>query len=124
MIRRDGSVIQFVSTYQRAWHAGVSSFGGQEGCNDFSIGIALEGSDFVPFDDAQYAALLRLTVALCEQHPLTHVAGHQHIAPVRKTDPGPCFDWPKYQRLLSNDTSQNSPPSPSSRVQLGFPAGA
>ena len=124
LIRRDGSVMQFVSTYQRAWHAGVSSFGGREGCNDFSIGIELEGSDFVPFDDAQYAALLRLTVALCKQHPLTDVAGHQHIAPGRKTDPGSCFDWSKYQRLLLNDTSNIPPQPPPSRAQLGFPAGA
>lgn len=97
LIRRDGSVMQFVSANDRAWHAGASSFAGRDRCNDFSIGIELEGSDSTPFDDAQYAALAALTVALQERYPLAHVAGHEHIAPGRKTDPGPCFDWLRYR---------------------------
>lgn len=96
LIRRDGSLLQFVSTRDRAWHAGISSFCGRERCNDFSIGIELEGSDFVPFEAAQYDALLALTLALRRRHRLTDIAGHEHIAPGRKTDPGPFFDWHGY----------------------------
>jgi N-acetyl-anhydromuramoyl-L-alanine amidase len=97
LVRRDGTVIQFVSTNYRAWHAGASSFGGQERCNDFSIGIELEGTDFDPFDDRQYDSLASLTVALQTAHPLKDIIGHEHIAPGRKTDPGPFFDWKKYK---------------------------
>jgi AmpD protein len=97
LIRRDGSVLQFVATGARAWHAGVSEFAGRSRCNDFSIGIELEGSDFVPFEAAQYNALVHLTDALRQAHPLVAVRGHQHIAPGRKTDPGPHFDWGRYQ---------------------------
>jgi len=100
LIRRDGEVVQFVSANARAWHAGVSSFHGRERCNDFSIGIELEGSDFVPFEHAQYAALTQLTVALQGRYRLTDVAGHEHIAPGRKTDPGPFFDWTRYREDL------------------------
>ncbi|WP_334190289.1 1,6-anhydro-N-acetylmuramyl-L-alanine amidase AmpD [Noviherbaspirillum sp.] len=100
LIRRDGSVVQFVSTMQRAWHAGLSSFRGRERCNDFSIGIELEGSDFEPFASSQYGTLAELTLALQSRHPLDSVAGHEHIAPGRKTDPGPFFDWPHYRSLL------------------------
>lgn len=95
-IRRDGQLIQFVSVLQRAWHAGVSRWQGRERCNDFSVGIELEGSDNVPFTDAQYAALHELTIALREALPIQGIAGHSHIAPGRKTDPGPCFDWQRY----------------------------
>ncbi|RKP48543.1 1,6-anhydro-N-acetylmuramyl-L-alanine amidase AmpD [Pararobbsia silviterrae] len=100
LIRRDGAVIQFVSCDDRAWHAGVSSFFGRERCNDFSIGIELEGSDECPFDDAQYAPLANLASALIERYALTALAGHSDIAPGRKTDPGPMFDWPRVRRML------------------------
>jgi len=96
LIRRDGEVVQFVSASDRAWHAGASSFRGRARCNDFSIGIELEGTDFAPFDDAQYVSLAALTLALRRAYPLRDVTGHEHIAPGRKTDPGPFFDWPRY----------------------------
>jgi AmpD protein len=102
LIRRDGAAVQFVSANDRAWHAGVSSFCGRERCNDFSIGIELEGSDFEPFTDAQYRTLAALTDALEQAYPLMDVTGHQHIAPGRKTDPGPFFDWGRYQALCGN----------------------
>lgn len=97
-IRRDGSIVQFVSTHDRAWHAGVSSFEGRERCNDFSIGIELEGTDLLPYADAQYTALQRLLPALRSRHTLKAVRGHEHIAPGRKTDPGPAFDWKRFGR--------------------------
>jgi AmpD protein len=112
LVRRDGVVVQFVSANDRAWHAGVSSFRGQEKCNDFSIGIELEGSDFEPFEPVQYRRLAGLTRALAAHYPLTDVTGHQHIAPGRKTDPGPFFDWPLYRRTLEQRASG----------ALGFPA--
>lgn len=99
-IQRDGSLIQFVATDQRAWHAGVSEFMGRPRCNDFSIGVELEGSDFVPFEPAQYDSLIRLTASLVEHCPIHHIVGHQDIAPTRKTDPGPFFDWAMFQNLL------------------------
>jgi len=92
-IRRDGSLIQFVSCLDRAWHAGLSQWQGRERCNDFSIGIELEGGDSQPFDDVQYAVLNRLSAALHAAYPLRATLGHSDIAPGRKTDPGPCFDW-------------------------------
>lgn len=92
-IRRDGSLIQFVSCRDRAWHAGASQWQGRERCNDFSIGIELEGSDTCPFENAQYATLERLSAVLYAAYPLRAVVGHSDIAPGRKTDPGPCFDW-------------------------------
>ncbi len=101
LVRRDGGIIQFVPCRQRAWHAGVSSWQGRERCNDFSIGIELEGSDFVPFTDQQYAALTRLTRLLQRAYPITSIAGHSDIAPQRKTDPGLYFDWPRYRATLS-----------------------
>lgn len=105
LIRRDGALWQFVSTDERAWHAGVSTFGGRNACNDFSIGVELEGTDFEPFTALQYTTLTTLTQALCERYPLAAVAGHEHVAPGRKTDPGPFFDWRRYQSLLANSTS-------------------
>jgi len=96
LVRRDGSVIQFVACGERAWHAGVSNFEGRSACNDFSIGIEVEGTDTQPFEDAQYAALACLTRALRAHYPLRAVRGHEHIAPGRKTDPGPYFDWARY----------------------------
>jgi AmpD protein len=97
-VRRDGRVIQYVSADHRAWHAGRSSFRGREKCNDYSIGVELEGSDDTPFAAAQYAALAVLTVALQARYPLTDVQGHEQIAPGRKTDPGPLFDWECYRQ--------------------------
>ena len=97
LILRTGELVQFVSADARAWHAGVSLFDGRERCNDFSIGIELEGSDFVPFEAAQYRCLAALTQALLQRYPLVSVSGHEHIAPGRKTDPGPFFDWSAYR---------------------------
>ncbi|WP_414443860.1 1,6-anhydro-N-acetylmuramyl-L-alanine amidase AmpD [Burkholderia sp. 22PA0106] len=96
LIRRDGELVQFVSCDARAWHAGASNFLGRERCNDFSIGIELEGADDQPFEPAQYATLATLTRALVARYPVEAVAGHADIAPGRKTDPGPCFDWQRY----------------------------
>lgn len=98
LIRRTGEIVQFVSTDKRAWHAGVSQFEGRESCNNFSIGIELEGSDFEPFCDEQYASLAQLSQVLRLRYPLRAVRGHEHIAPVRKTDPGPFFDWSRYRQ--------------------------
>lgn len=99
-IRRDGSIIQFVPCSKRAWHAGPSSWKGQAQCNDFSIGTELEGSDTTPFTDAQYTALTALTQCLSQHYPITDFAGHMDIAPKRKTDPGPHFDWARYRSAL------------------------
>lgn len=96
-IRRTGEIVQFVSTYRRAWHAGVSHFRGRERCNDFSIGIELEGTDTQPYTPAQYRQLRALTRTLRKQHPIRNVRGHEHIAPGRKTDPGPYFDWRRFR---------------------------
>lgn len=97
-IRRDGEVVQFVSTDDRAWHAGLSVWQGQPNCNDFSIGIEIEGCDTQPFSAAQYAALWPLLTAICEVCPITALAGHEHVAAGRKTDPGPHFEWPALAR--------------------------
>ena len=102
LIRRDGSIIQFVSCLRRAWHAGVSSWQGRSRCNDFSLGIELEGSDNIAFTDSQYAALSRLTRVLQRAYPLRSIAGHSDIAPGRKTDPGPFFDWSRYRATLKS----------------------
>ena len=104
-IRRDGSVIQFVPLTKRAWHAGVSRFRGRDRCNDYSIGVELEGEDETPYDDRQYAALYRVIRAICEAFPgITprDIAAHSDIAPRRKTDPGPAFDWFKLYDVLGN----------------------
>ncbi len=103
LIRRDGETVQFVSFDQRAWHAGVSSYQGRESCNDFSIGIELEGTDDTPYTDEQYRVLNDVTLALLDAYePLGvgSVVGHCDIAPGRKTDPGPAFDWPRYLGAL------------------------
>jgi N-acetyl-anhydromuramoyl-L-alanine amidase len=99
-IRRDGRIIQFVSCLKRAWHAGESCWQGSPRCNDYSLGIELEGTDTVPFSDAQYAALQALTRAIRAAYPIGGIAGHSDIAPQRKTDPGPCFDWTRYLTSL------------------------
>ena len=100
LVRRDGAIVQFVSCDRRAWHAGLSSFAGRPRCNDFSIGIELEGDDATPFEDAQYEALIHLTTALSMRYPIDAIAGHSEIAPGRKTDPGPCFDWGRLRATL------------------------
>lgn len=97
-VRRDGSIVQFVSTDQRAWHAGVSRFNGRERCNDYSVGIELEGTDTLAYTAAQYLALSHLSVTLQARYPLLAVRGHEHIAPGRKTDPGTAFDWARFGR--------------------------
>lgn len=93
LIRRDGELIQFVPCEKRAWHAGVSSWNGCERCNDFSIGIEMEGCDDQCFEEAQYLKLRSLLALLGQRYPDIEVTGHANIAPGRKTDPGPCFDW-------------------------------
>jgi AmpD protein len=108
LVRRDGRVIQFVPTVARAWHAGQSSFGGRTACNDFSVGIEVEGSDDVAFSPAQYAALVPLSLAIAVRHPITDVIGHEHIAPGRKTDPGPHFSWQHYADLLVAEQQQRA----------------
>lgn len=99
LIRRAGELIQFVACGQRAWHAGSSCWNGRERCNDFSIGVELEGCDELPFEAAQYARLVDLIESLRTRYPIDAVAGHSDIAPGRKTDPGPCFDWQGLARL-------------------------
>ncbi|MGX7653292.1 1,6-anhydro-N-acetylmuramyl-L-alanine amidase AmpD [Shewanella putrefaciens] len=103
LIRRDGECVQYVSCHDRAWHAGVSCYGERENCNDFSIGIELEGTDTEPYADAQYVRLVELTQALLIEYPLLNtkrIVGHCDIAPLRKTDPGQSFDWERYLRAL------------------------
>ncbi|MCG6932767.1 MAG: 1,6-anhydro-N-acetylmuramyl-L-alanine amidase AmpD [Gallionella sp.] len=95
-VRRDGHIVQFVPCLQRAWHAGESCWQGALRCNDFSLGIELEGTDEVPYTDVQYDALDRLTRALRAAYPIRGIAGHSDIAPLRKTDPGASFDWTRY----------------------------
>ncbi len=121
LIRRDGEALQFVSTRDRAWHAGLSNFNGRERCNDFSIGIELEGTDAIDFCDAQYRTLAALANALLQRHPISDVRGHEHIAPGRKTDPGPHFDWERLSgdlRALQNDVPELASKS---KWQVSFP---
>jgi N-acetyl-anhydromuramoyl-L-alanine amidase len=92
-VRRTGEVMQFVSCDDRAWHAGISTWRGQRACNDFSIGVEIEGDAVAPFADAQYSALDSLLVAIKQNYPITAVTTHSEIAPGRKIDPGPTFDW-------------------------------
>ena len=102
LIERDGSVTQFVSFLDRAWHAGASTFEGRLRCNDFSVGIELEGTDFEPFAEVQYSNLNRLLTALQIAYPIRALRGHSHIAPDRKTDPGPFFDWRRIASVPSS----------------------
>lgn len=99
LIRRDGALVQFVPCRMRAWHAGESSWRGRPRCNDYSIGIELEGVDEVPYADAQYRVLATLLRALRRRYPLDAIAGHSDVAPGRKTDPGPAFAWRELGRL-------------------------
>jgi len=98
LVRRDGELVQFVPVERRAWHAGASCWRGRSRCNDFSIGIELEGIEETQFEPAQYAALCTLIEELRRAHPIRDIAGHSDVAPGRKSDPGSAFDWP---RLLS-----------------------
>jgi AmpD protein len=99
-IRRDGEIIQFVSCLNRAWHAGLSLWQGRTRCNDFAIGIEMEGSDFVPYADSQYRSLSYLTRRLQRAYRINDIVGHSDVAPERKTDPGPHFDWKRYLKSL------------------------
>lgn len=113
LIRRDGELVQFVSLRDRAWHAGRSSFEGRTECNDFSVGIELEGTDHEPFTDQQYDCLLAVTHILMAAFPAItadRIVGHEHIAPERKTDPGPAFDWQRYLDRLSLLKPEENPP--------------
>lgn len=104
LIERDGTLVQFVPFTGRAWHAGRSEFAGRPECNDYSIGIELEGTDTDPYTDKQYDVLVEVTEALMRSYPaitVGRITGHEHIAPGRKTDPGPAFDWQKYRNLLT-----------------------
>ena len=106
LIRRDGEIVQYVPFHLRAWHAGISRWQGRENCNDFSVGVELEGTDILPYTDAQYLALQQITALLMQHYPLTveRITGHSDIAPERKTDPGPAFDWEKFRHGLSHQS--------------------
>ncbi len=111
LIRRDGSINQYVAFNKRAWHAGVSEYKGQQRCNDFAIGVELEGSENQPYTKAQYSKLISVTQCLIQHYPelsSQHIAGHSDIAPGRKTDPGKSFDWKRYLSALSqtNNSAQ------------------
>jgi len=101
LVRRDGEVRQYVPTEMRAWHAGASTWKGRERCNDFSVGIELEGADDVPFAEPQYEVLAELTRALFSRYGPLDLAGHSDVAPGRKSDPGPWFDWPRYRASVT-----------------------
>ena len=103
LIRRDGEIVQYVPFHRRAWHAGQSHWSGRSGCNDFSIGVELEGTDRTAYESLQYVRLSRLVAALARAYPgvsIERVVGHSDVAPGRKTDPGPAFDWPLLRALL------------------------
>lgn len=107
LIRRDGALFQYVPFTQRAWHAGASCFEDRANCNDFSIGIELEGDDNTPYSDAQYRMLAPVVCSLMRAYPRItqpHIVGHSDIAPGRKTDPGPAFDWARLRALLDSET--------------------
>lgn len=104
LIERDGKITQFVPLNKRAWHAGISCFHDEPNCNDFSIGVELEGADDIPYTDAQYLSLTQLTKRLQKLFPAItndRITGHATIAPERKTDPGPAFDWQHYRQMLA-----------------------
>jgi AmpD protein len=103
LIRRDGTIVQYVPFQQRAWHAGQSHYRGRPACNDFSIGIELEGADDIPYTDPQYeqlAALVEVLLAIYPSLSAEHIAGHSDVAPGRKTDPGPAFEWERWRGIL------------------------
>ena len=101
LIRRDGELIQLVACTRRAWHAGSSQWRGRPRCNDFSVGVELEGSDALAYESPQYLQLTRLTRALRARYPLPDIAGHADVSPGRKSDPGPSFDWARYRADLA-----------------------
>jgi AmpD protein len=104
LIKRDGQVVQFVSFQKRAWHAGLSCFDGEENCNDFSIGVELEGTDELPYENVQYHRLETIANSLMSAYPeitVDRMVGHSDIAPERKTDPGPGFDWDYFKQLVN-----------------------
>lgn len=104
LVLRTGEIVQYVPFERRAWHAGASQYEGRSSCNDFSIGIELEGTDDRPYTDAQYERLAQLIASLCASYPtleLDRIAGHDEIAPGRKTDPGPAFDWARLRGLIA-----------------------
>ncbi|AJF71702.1 MULTISPECIES: 1,6-anhydro-N-acetylmuramyl-L-alanine amidase AmpD [Raoultella] len=111
LIRRDGEIVQYVPFDKRAWHAGVSCYQGRERCNDFSIGIELEGTDTLAYTEAQYQQLAAITRLLTALYPAIaeNMTGHSDIAPVRKTDPGPAFDWAKFRGLLTASSDKEMP---------------
>ena len=119
-IRRQGEVVQFVSTRDRAWHAGESQWRGRQACNDHSVGVELEVLEGDAFEPAQYSALQRLLRALAREHPLSDVAGHEHIAPGRKGDPGPGFDWSSLAPTLG-ELSLRGPAAASGHEATGAP---
>ena len=106
LVRRDGSLLQFVSCDERAWHAGRSHWQGRDDCNDFSIGIELEGLEGESFEAAQYEALAAVLGELALQYPVHWVAGHEHVAPGRKHDPGAGFEWARLQALMSTPSAR------------------
>jgi AmpD protein len=110
LVRRDGEVLQFVSIVDRAWHAGASRWDGREDCNSWSIGVELEGLEGERFEPAQYDALVPLLLAIDTLRPLRHIVGHEHVAPGRKCDPGPGFDWTRLAADLGW-TAQRVPPA-------------
>lgn len=108
LIRRDGRLMQFVSCIDRAWHAGISNWNGRERCNDFSVGVELEGSDFEVFEAEQYKTLRALVGSITSAYPIQAIVGHSDIAPIRKTDPGPYFDWSQideFNKKIRNELS-------------------
>jgi AmpD protein len=112
LIRRDGAIVQYVPFGQRAWHAGKSEYRGRSACNDFSIGVELEGTDDTPYTDAQYQALAALAAALLSRYATLSTAaivGHSDIAPGRKSDPGGAFEWPRFRALLAAQTTPGEP---------------
>jgi N-acetyl-anhydromuramoyl-L-alanine amidase len=111
-VRRDGALLQFVSCDRRAWHAGTSQWRGRENCNDWSIGVELEGLEGERFERAQYRTLIRLLNALRARYPLAEVVGHEHVAPARKADPGARFEWPRLARALRGRLTTAQGPAP------------
>ncbi|WLI75456.1 1,6-anhydro-N-acetylmuramyl-L-alanine amidase AmpD [Kosakonia sp. H02] len=111
LIRRDGEIVQYVPFDKRAWHAGVSSYKGRERCNDFSIGIELEGTDQLAYTDAQYLQLAAVTRTVIKLYPsiADNMTGHSDIAPERKTDPGPAFDWARFRALVAGLSEKEMP---------------
>ena len=118
LIRRDGELIQFVACAKRAWHAGASQWRGRERCNDFSIGVELEGTDASGYTEQQYGALATLASVLARRYPQLAVAGHAEIAPGRKTDPGPSFDWSRLPRLAHDGAELDRKPNRADNKKL------